>query len=47
MDSVNKCINCDVVDCKFNAMGRNCSLNKIKVTGECSDGTCCGSFENK
>lgn len=47
MDSVNKCIGCDVAHCKFNAMGRNCSLDKIKVTEGCAQGTCCGSFESK
>jgi len=46
MDSVNKCINCDVAHCKYNAMGRNCSLGKIKVSQNCKDGTCCESFES-
>jgi len=47
MNSINKCINCNVENCKYNAMGRNCSLNKINITESCAQGTCCGSFENK
>lgn len=47
MERVNNCIRCDVMDCKYNAMGRNCKLDKIKVTCGDADGTCCGNFENK
>ena len=45
MENVNFSILCDVTRCKHNSNGKNCTINKIKVTSDCTDCTCCGSFD--
>lgn len=52
MENVNKCICCEVCECRFNQSGKNCTLDKISVANDesCSAGkscTCCGSFEER
>lgn len=41
------CIDCDVSNCMYNKLGRECTLNAIKITTDCTDLTCCGSFKQK
>ena len=44
---------CDVKQCRHNMDGCNCSLDKIKVTCDCTcdtcepECTCCGSYEER
>ncbi len=38
---------CDVNKCKFNRNGKVCNLETIKVTCDCVDCTCCGSYEEE
>ncbi len=44
MDCVNKGVLCDVTCCRHNEDGCKCRLDTIKVTNDCADCTCCGSF---
>lgn len=40
----NDCIKCDVHSCKYNCNGKNCSLNQVKITTDCTDCTCCDNY---
>lgn len=47
MRNCNNSIKCDVCMCKHNVEGVGCSLDAIKVTTDCTDCTCCGSYSSK
>ena len=47
MASVNENIHCDVCNCAYNCEGKNCTLNQVKITTDCSDCTCCDSYSYK
>ncbi|MBO4572313.1 MAG: DUF1540 domain-containing protein [Clostridia bacterium] len=47
MELHNNSVNCDVCTCKHNVNGYGCCLNKIKITKDCTDCTCCDSFSAK
>lgn len=41
------CIDCDVYSCIYNNLGKECTLKAVKITTDCTDLTCCGSYKNK
>ncbi|MBR6736791.1 MAG: DUF1540 domain-containing protein [Clostridia bacterium] len=41
------CIDCDVTDCMFNKLGKECTLGGVKITKDHHDFTFCGSFKQK
>ena len=41
------CIDCDVANCMFNKLGKECTLSAVKITKDFTDLTCCGSFKQK
>ena len=47
MASVNENIRCDVCNGAYNCEGKNCTLNQVKITTDCSDCTCCDSYSYK
>ena len=40
-------IDCDVASCLYNCLGKECTLKGVKITTDCTDLTCCGSYKNK
>ena len=47
MNENNHSILCDVRLCRHNVDGCNCSLDAVKITTDCTDCTCCDSFNAK
>ncbi len=41
------CIDCDVSNCIYNNLGKECTLSAVRITTDCTDLTCCGSFKQK
>ena len=41
------CIDCDVANCMFNKLGKECTLPAVKITKDYTELTCCGSFKQK
>ena len=47
MANINENIRCDVCSCAYNCEGKNCTLNQVKITTDCTDCTCCDSYSFK
>lgn len=43
----NNFIDCDVFNCIYNNLGKECTLKSAKITTDCMGLTCCGSFKQK
>lgn len=41
------CIDCDVYTCIYNKLGKECTLEAVRITTDCTELTCCGSYKNK
>lgn len=48
MEQYNEKIGCDVRNCRYNAEGKNCTLDHIHVGCACGETcTCCDSYQEK
>ena len=47
MENINNGVMCDVCGCKHNENGCYCKLNKVRITTDCTDCTCCDSYTVK